>query len=101
MIYFRALGLVGILAGRSREMGDRESLAWAERAPRAEVTPRQPGDDFYCLRYEVWYGSFDCAVRTYFRTCRGCLDCEQGRFNLHRHRDEMGRVRLHRIDIAD
>ncbi len=42
-------------------------------------------DDFYCLRYGVWYPSFDCAIRTRFRTAPGCLHCEQGRFNLKRH----------------
>jgi len=46
---------------------------------------RDPDDDFYCHRYEVWYPSFDCAVRTKFRTSDGCLNCEQGRFNLKRH----------------
>ena len=46
---------------------------------------RLPGDDFFCLRYEVWYPSMDCAIRTKYRTCNGCLDCDQGRFNLKRH----------------
>ena len=46
---------------------------------------REPGDDFFCRRYQVWYRSLDCAIRTYFRSCRGCLSCEQGRFNLRRH----------------
>lgn len=54
---------------------------------------RDPGDDFYCLRYDVWYSSFDCAIRTKFKTCSGCLVCEQGRFNLQRHRIELGRLR--------
>jgi hypothetical protein len=44
-----------------------------------------PGDDFFCIRYRVWYPSFDCAIRTRFRTSEGCLRCDQGRFNLKRH----------------
>jgi hypothetical protein len=50
---------------------------------------RGPDDDFFCLRYQVWYPSFDCAVRTRFRTSPGCLACEQGRFNLRRHEDAL------------
>ena len=52
---------------------------------RMRVIHRDPEDDFFCLRYEVWYPSFDCAIRTKFRTSPGCLSCEQGRFNLKRH----------------
>jgi hypothetical protein len=47
---------------------------------------REPRDDFFCLRYRVWYPSVDCAYRTLYRTCPGCRDCDQGRFNLKRHR---------------
>ena len=47
--------------------------------------PRDTADDFFCLRYRVWYPSTDCAVRTKFRTSPGCLACDQGRFNLKRH----------------
>jgi hypothetical protein len=43
------------------------------------------GDDFFCIRYRVWYPSFDCAIRTQFHTAEGCLRCDQGRFNLKRH----------------
>ena len=46
---------------------------------------RVPGDDFFCLRYRVWYRSIDCAYRTRFETCAGCARCDQGRFNLARH----------------
>jgi hypothetical protein len=52
-----------------------------------EAAPRDGRDDFFCLRFAVWYPSIDCAYRTLYRTCPGCLDCEQGRFNLKRHRD--------------
>lgn len=52
---------------------------------RMRCSHRGPEDDFFCLRYQVWYPSFDCAVRTRFRTSDGCGDCEQGRFNLKRH----------------
>jgi hypothetical protein len=47
--------------------------------------PRESHDDFFCLRYRVWYLSSDCAIRTRFRTSAGCLACDQGRFNLKRH----------------
>lgn len=47
---------------------------------------REQADDFFCLRYRVWYSSFDCAVRTHFDTAMGCRNCDQGRFNHHRHR---------------
>jgi hypothetical protein len=46
---------------------------------------RLPGDDFFCQRYQVWYASMDCALRTRFQTSVGCLQCDQGRFNLKRH----------------
>ena len=46
---------------------------------------RHADDDFFCLRYQVWYSSVDCAMRTRHETCGGCLACEQGRFNLKRH----------------
>jgi hypothetical protein len=55
---------------------------------------RDPEDDFYCLRYQVWYPSLDCAFRTRFRTSHGCLNCEQGRFNLRRHAASLHQVRL-------
>ncbi len=50
---------------------------------------REHGDDFFCLRYQVWYASMDCAVRTRFQTSPGCTRCEQGRFNLKRHADTL------------
>jgi hypothetical protein len=52
---------------------------------RMRCSHRDPEDNFFCNRYQVWYPSFDCAVRTKFRTSDGCRDCEQGRFNLKRH----------------
>jgi hypothetical protein len=55
--------------------------------------PREAADDFYCLRYRVWYPSYDCALRTRFRTSAGCLRCDQGRFNLKRHAGALVRVR--------
>jgi hypothetical protein len=55
---------------------------------------RDPDDDFFCIRYQVWYPSFDCAVRTKFRTSDACRDCEQGRFNLKRHAVELRNSRL-------
>jgi hypothetical protein len=56
-------------------------------------SPRDAEDDFYCLRYQVWYPSHDCAFRTHFRTSPGCLDCQQGRFNLKRHADSLRRAK--------
>ena len=55
--------------------------------------PRQPGDDFYCIRFSVWYPSVDCAFRTRFQTSPGCLRCEQGRFNLKRHAGSLRGIR--------
>jgi hypothetical protein len=58
----------------------------ADDAPEAgPVGTRSADDDFFCLRYRIWYPSFDCAIRTQFRTSEGCLRCDQGRFNLKRH----------------
>jgi hypothetical protein len=57
----------------------------------AATVHRDPEDDFFCLRYAVWYPSFDCAIRTAWRTAPGCLRCEQGRFNLKRHRASLRR----------
>ena len=54
---------------------------------------RDVGDDFFCLRFKVWYPSFDCAIRTRYRTSPSCRDCEQGRFNLKRHASELARLR--------
>ena len=77
-------------------------LPEAETRPDVQVasrcTYRSPGDDFFCLRYQVWYPSFDCAVRTRFRTSPGCLRCEQGRFNLKRHAPAMTRRRVRSHD---
>jgi hypothetical protein len=60
----------------------------------ARRAPRDAEDDFFCLRYQVWYPSHDCAFRTKFQTSPGCLDCQQGRFNLKRHADALGRARF-------
>jgi hypothetical protein len=61
--------------------------------PDGPVGTREPGDDFFCLRYRVWYPSFDCAIRTKFHTSEGCLRCDQGRFNLKRHASAVRTVR--------
>jgi hypothetical protein len=55
---------------------------------------RHPEDDFFCIRYQVWYPSLDCAVRTKFRTSDGCRDCEQGRFNLKRYDGTLANTRF-------
>jgi hypothetical protein len=62
-------------------------------------THRDPDDDFFCLRYQVWYPSRDCAFRSKFKTFPGCLDCEQGRFNLKRHESNLVRGRFQLLDI--
>ncbi|MCP3979873.1 MAG: hypothetical protein GY716_11240 [bacterium] len=54
-------------------------------ASRMSCHHRDTDDDFFCIRYQVWYRSFDCGYRTLFETCDGCSACEQGRFNLKRH----------------
>lgn len=67
-----------------RDMLDDVSVT-ADPAQRMRDSHRGPDDDFFCLRFEVWYPSFDCAVRTRFRTCASCENCDQGRFNMKRH----------------
>ncbi len=70
----------------------RSSLAVVGASPRLSgCNYRHAEDDFFCLRYGVWYNSRDCAIRTKFRTCEGCLNCEQGRFNLKRHETSLTR----------
>jgi hypothetical protein len=61
---------------------------------RAPWSYRGPEDDFRCLRFRVWYPSKDCAIRTKFKTSPGCLDCDQGRFNLKRHAPALRGVRV-------
>ena len=63
-----------------------------------EAGGRTAEDDFFCLRYAVWYPSIDCAYRTRFRTAPGCLGCTQGRFNLKRHAAALVRVRAPRAE---
>jgi len=43
---------------------------------------REPGDDFYCFKYQVWYRLDDCCFRHFYRTTPGCADCAQGEMNL-------------------
>lgn len=76
-------------------------LTVMQRFPaRARLARREAGDDFFCVRYQVWYPSFDCAIRTKHRTFDGCLDCEQGRFNLKRHQPALEHHRF-RLDRGD
>jgi hypothetical protein len=75
-------------------MGEPIEAAEALPSDRTRCSPRDPEDDFFCLRFQVWYPSFDCALRTRFRTCEGCRDCEQGRFNLKRHAPRLRNVRF-------
>ena len=77
-----------------RSSGQLHRIGEEENTPSMRCSHRGPGDDFFCLRYQVWYASLDCAIRSRFRTCTGCLDCEQGRFNLKRHRAALSRSRL-------
>jgi hypothetical protein len=67
---------------------------------RMHCVSRGPADDFFCLRYQIWYPSPECAIRTKFKTSPGCLDCEQGRFNLKRHAAALRGVRFH-FDAED
>ncbi len=64
---------------------------------RMRLSQREPEDDFFCLRYEIWYPSVDCATRTKFHTSPGCEKCQQGRFNLKRHGQALQRVRFPRL----
>lgn len=56
---------------------------------------REPGDDFFCLRFRIWYPSIDCAFRTRFATSPACARCDQGRFNLKRHASALRGARFH------
>ena len=76
-------------------MSDREQDSAVATATRMRCTYRGPLDDFFCLRYQVWYPSPECAIRTKFKTAPGCMDCEQGRFNLKRHSAALRDVRFH------
>jgi len=58
----------------------------------ARCTVRDPDDDFFCQRYQLWYPSIDCAIRTRYRTSGGCANCDQGRFNLRRHASALIRL---------
>ena len=59
----------------------------------ADELHKDAEDDFFCLRFRVWYPSIDCAYRTRFTTCPACANCDQGRFNLKRHRATLARLR--------
>jgi hypothetical protein len=72
-------------------MGQLRAVRWGGCSGKAAHAPRDAEDDFFCLRFGVWYPSVDCAYRTLYRTCPGCFDCEQGRFNLKRHRPTLAR----------
>ncbi len=76
-------------------MGEADPELRLSSISRARCTHRDAEDDFFCLRYQVWYPSYDCAIRTKFRTSPGCLNCEQGRFNLKRHAAALQGVRFH------
>ena len=45
---------------------------------------RSPEDDFFCVKYGVWYPMRDCNYRVLHRTFEGCVSCFQGRINLRR-----------------
>lgn len=75
-------------------MAERSDHAARDAATNVGWGRREPGDDFFCLRYRIWYPSLDCAVRTKFRTAPGCARCDQGRFNLRRHAATLHRVRF-------
>jgi len=51
-------------------------------------------DDFFCHRFSVPYPSIHCAYRTRYRTCPSCDNCDQGRFNLKRHRAQLNGLQL-------
>ena len=61
---------------------------------------KEADDDFFCLRFQVWYPSIDCAYRTRWQTCAACANCDQGRFNLKRHAAALPRLRPYRPPAA-
>jgi hypothetical protein len=75
-------------------VGEIDSRITGGGTPVPSPSHRDPEDDFICLRYQVWYPSLDCAIRTRYRTCPGCLSCEQGLFNLKRHSATLRHVRF-------
>jgi hypothetical protein len=46
---------------------------------------RGPDDDFFCLKYQVWYRLEDCVYRGRNRTFSGCVNCFQGFLNIRSH----------------
>jgi len=53
----------------------------------SEPEPTQRGtptaeDEFFCVKYQVWYPLRDCNYRILHATYHGCVDCFQGRVNL-------------------
>jgi hypothetical protein len=81
-------------------MSDPEDLRTETAALTSTQGVPDSGDDFFCLRYRVWYPSFDCAIRTRFQTSPGCSHCDQGRFNLKRHDIAIRSVRW-RLVVGD
>ena len=53
----------------------------AGEAPAAEGT-RGPFDDFFCIKYQVWYRLEDCVYRGVNKTFSGCVNCFQGHLNI-------------------
>lgn len=79
-------------------MSEPQQDAVVAASSRMRCSYRGASDDFFCIRYQVWYPSADCAVRTKFKTSAGCLDCEQGRFNLKRHSTSLEGLRFHFLE---
>ena len=75
------------------ELDDEDDAGETEDSGSIPPGPREANDDFFCLRFHVWYDSRDCAFRTLHRTAPGCLSCDQGRFNLARHAGSIPRLR--------
>jgi hypothetical protein len=78
-------------------MAERHEQTDLEGAAPGAWARREPGDDFFCLRYRIWYPSHDCAIRTRFRTSPGCARCDQGLFNARRHAEALRGFRFHVI----
>ena len=53
----------------------------ADGAPSAEGA-RGPRDDFFCIKYQVWYRLDDCVYRGVHKTFPGCVSCFQGHLNI-------------------
>jgi hypothetical protein len=53
-----------------------------------QLAPAKPGAGFFCRRFQTRYNTLECAIRTDTHYAP-CASCDQGRFNLQRHADDL------------